>query len=138
MIFLYIGLSNIDVGRFWDFVRQKNFETFTTRTGNIFEQINNGKYLMSYNPAALHNNVIFTLGRLLFWTLIHNGFWPYWLDPFHIQSIFEIACIDTKSIYLEINPIVGLGMLIGPDRSGSVPRQFTNCRSQKSVITYFQ
>jgi hypothetical protein len=62
---------------------------------------------MSYNPAALHNNVIFTIGKLLFWTLIHNGFWPYWLDPFHIQSIFEIACIDTKSICLEINPIVG-------------------------------
>lgn len=84
----------------------KNFETFI-KTGNIFSQMNSGKYLISYNPAALHNKVIYTMGRLLFWTLIHNGSWPYWLDPFHIQSVFEITYIDIQSICLMINPIVG-------------------------------
>jgi hypothetical protein len=86
-------------------VCQKKFETYA-KAGNIFDQISNSRYLISYNPAALHNQVIFTIGKLLFWTLIHNGFWPYWLDPLHFQSIFEIY-IDTKSLCLEINPIVG-------------------------------
>jgi hypothetical protein len=43
----------------------------------------------------------------LFWTLIHNGFWPYWLDPIHFQFIFDENNIDIKSICSSINPTVG-------------------------------
>src|SRR5581483_5488179 len=95
--------------RFWNFVCQ-NYLDNITKSGMIFDQINNKKYLITYNPAAFHSKVIFTIGKLLFWTLIHNGFWPYWLDSIHFQFIFDkeaISNIDIKPMYSEINPTVG-------------------------------
>jgi hypothetical protein len=47
----------------------------------------------------------YTLGKLLFWTLLHYGLWPQWLHKMHLQYFMEEK-IEFANILKENSPII--------------------------------
>jgi hypothetical protein len=66
---------------------------------------NNDTSIISSNPFFLHSKAFFYLGKMLFWSLIHDGAWPHWLNKFHFRYIFEMK-INYIQILEEIQPLV--------------------------------
>ena len=64
---------------------------------------NDNNYVISSNPLLLRSKEFITLGKLLFWSLIHNGAWPHWLHKFHFKYMFEMN-INYIQILKEIQP----------------------------------
>ncbi|PKB99483.1 hypothetical protein RhiirA5_403606 [Rhizophagus irregularis] len=64
------------------------------------------KYCQLYFTDGLIDNSpeCHTLGILLFWTILHYGQWPQWLNKFHIQYLIDEK-IEHEKILKECNPI---------------------------------
>ena len=45
-------------------------------------------YLIQQNSDIVKWSYPTTIGKILFWSYIHQGSWPKWLDPLHLQYIF--------------------------------------------------
>ena len=64
---------------------------------------NDNIFTISSSPFLLHARKYITIGKLLFWCLIHNGAWPHWLHQFHFRYIFDIE-INYIKVLEEIQP----------------------------------
>jgi len=86
---LYI-FSVIDTGgvfrnvteTFWQNIKLKRFIG-----GKLFD--GDQSYLIQQNSDIIEWMYPQTIGKILFWTWLHVGSWPKWLDPLHFQYIIE-------------------------------------------------
>jgi hypothetical protein len=46
-------------------------------------------YLIQQNSELINWEYATTLGKLLFWSWIHFGSWPKWLDQIHMQYVIN-------------------------------------------------
>ena len=81
--------------KFWDEI--KDYEI------PFFNNSNNDLFIISANPILLTSKKLVTLGKILFWCLIHNGAWPHWIHKFHFQFMFSLK-INYINVLKEINP----------------------------------
>ena len=86
--------------QFWDQI--KDYECAEFGNASLFIP-QDDTYIISSNPLLLHSNNFIILGKLLFWSLIHNGAWPHWLHKFHFKLIFKID-INHIQILREVQP----------------------------------
>jgi hypothetical protein len=82
-----------------------------TDTGGVFKQVISifwNKVLdcqLYFTDGLIDNSPeCHTLGILLFWTILHYGQWPQWLNKFHIQYLIDEK-IEHEKILKECNPI---------------------------------
>jgi hypothetical protein len=75
---------------------------YETEHGKLFLEDNDFK-LLNHNPDILQDDSIFILGKILFWSFIHEGAWPIWIHPFHIDFVMENS-IDTVEIFKDLQP----------------------------------
>ena len=74
----------------------KNIKAKALIGGRLFdgEQL----YLVQQNSDIVEWEYPQTIGKLLFWTWLHAGSWPKWLDPLHLQYIIEgeesVMCLN--------------------------------------------
>ena len=103
--FNYFNNSLIDIGggirdvttKFWEELMQYEMEH-----GKLFLEDNDSK-LLNHDPDILKSDQIFLLGKILFWSFIHEGAWSAWIHPFHINFIMEIS-INIVEIFNELQP----------------------------------
>ncbi len=81
--------------QFWDQIKLYDDPTFFISNDDVF--------IISSNPLLLNSTKLITLGKTLFWCLIHNGAWPHWLHKFHFRYMFEMN-INYVQILKEIQP----------------------------------
>jgi hypothetical protein len=83
--------------KFWEQIAQ-----YETDYENLFLEDSNFK-LLNHNPNILKDDCLFLVGKILFWSFIHEGSWPTWLHPFHINFIMENS-INVVEIFEELQP----------------------------------
>jgi hypothetical protein len=71
-------------------------------------------YLIQQNSDIVKWEYPQTIGKLLFWSWLHVGSWPKWLDPLHLKYIIEgeesVICLNalcehTSYLYFLANDI---------------------------------
>ena len=72
--------------------------------GLLFEaDEKNIMFLIRQNYHLIEFNYPIIIGKLLFWSWIHLGSWPQWLDPIHLQYIIDekesISCMSSLLDY---------------------------------------
>jgi hypothetical protein len=82
-------------------------------TGGAFRQITTlfwteAELIYFLNGLIDNSNDCQFLGKLLFWTMLHNGYWPQWLNKMHIQYIFEDPIVSTKLLKQHNKPLYSL------------------------------
>ena len=55
--------------------------------GQLFE--GEFTHLIQQNSELIDWEYATTLGKLLFWSWIHSGSWPKWLDPIHMHYVIN-------------------------------------------------
>src|SRR6266542_3450287 len=87
---IFIFFSVIDTGGIYRNVTElfwKNVKTNEFIGGRLFD--GDQLFLIQQNTNIISWEYPKIIGKLLFWSLIHVGSWPKWLDPLHLQYIFE-------------------------------------------------
>lgn len=83
-------ISAIDTGGVFREVTEKFWEKLVSHSfngGNLFE--GESTFIIQQNSVLIEWEYATTLGKLLFWTWIHLGSWPKWLDQIHMQYVIN-------------------------------------------------
>jgi hypothetical protein len=104
LLTILIKFSAIDAGGIFRSVAQSFFDEIKTF---IFEKLGatkiidneNGYYFLNNDIILYVNNYYYIFGKILFWTLLHNGSWPHYLHQYLFKILFgeDINYIDVAN-----------------------------------------
>jgi hypothetical protein len=102
MIYVFVFVLNIFL----------YYKFSVTDTGGAFRQVTSIFWDKIHECGLYFTNGIienttesYTLGRMLFWTILHCGLWPQWLHKLHIQNFINEK-IDVVNVLKTTNPII--------------------------------
>jgi len=116
----YNFFSVIDTGGVFRNVTEifwKNIKTKELIGGKLFDGTQ--LYLILQNSDIIEWAYSHTIGKLLFWSWLHIGSWPKWLNPLHLWYIIEgeesVTCLNAlyehiPYLYSLANDIKNLGL----------------------------
>ena len=99
-------ISAVDTGGVFRDVTEifwKKLKSHTFNGGKLFEGEFN--FIIQQNSELIDWEYATTIGKLLFWSWIHSGSWPKWLDQIHMNYIINgIEYASCKRILQEHIP----------------------------------
>ncbi|PKY50566.1 hypothetical protein RhiirA4_467111 [Rhizophagus irregularis] len=101
---------------FWDDVKKREFNG-----GKLFD--GDKAFLIQQNASIVEWAYPKIMGKALFWSLIHAGTWPKWLDQMHLQYIIEgentIMCLNVLNKHIPYLYNLAHDLLINPESRNS-------------------
>jgi hypothetical protein len=102
---LVFFISAIDTGGVFRDVTEifwQRLKTHRFNGGRLFD--GESTYMIQQNSELVEWEYATTLGKLLFWSWIHFGSWPKWLDQIHMQYVINGEQIPCKRALQEHIP----------------------------------
>jgi hypothetical protein len=122
---------------FWDDVKKREFNG-----GKLFD--GDKAFLIQQNASIVEWAYPKIMGKALFWSLIHAGTWPKWLDQMHLQYIIEgentIMCLNVLNKHIPYLYNLAHDLLINPEsrnsRKNDIEYWIQHCGLDVGCINY--